>query len=130
MNRRSRLGAPQRKRRWPKPSGAQVHQLDRGDNAWMLTSSALVLMMTAPGLAMFYGGLVRKKNVLSVHHAVHVSDGPDDRDLGPVGYSLSFGGSERLDRQRRLPVHEGVQATWIDGKLGDSAAHGSTTFPC
>jgi len=35
-----------------------------GDNAWMLTSSALVLMMTGPGLALFYGGLVRKKNVL------------------------------------------------------------------
>ncbi|PYV48541.1 MAG: ammonia channel protein, partial [Acidobacteria bacterium] len=33
------------------------------DNAWMLTSSALVLMMTGPGLALFYGGLVRKKNV-------------------------------------------------------------------
>jgi len=36
-----------------------------GDNAWMLTCSALVLMMTGPGLALFYGGLVRKKNVLS-----------------------------------------------------------------
>src|SRR6202142_3011125 len=36
-----------------------------GDNAWMLTSSALVLMMTGPGLILFYGGLVRKKNVLS-----------------------------------------------------------------
>src|SRR5271166_191769 len=36
-----------------------------GDNAWMLMSSALVLMMTGPGLALFYGGLVRKKNVLS-----------------------------------------------------------------
>ena len=35
-----------------------------GDNAWMLTSAALVLMMTGPGLALFYGGLVRKKNVL------------------------------------------------------------------
>ena len=35
-----------------------------GDNAWMLTSTALVLMMTAPGLALFYAGLVRKKNVL------------------------------------------------------------------
>src|SRR5215468_2740990 len=34
------------------------------DNAWMLTSAALVLMMTGPGLALFYGGLVRKKNVL------------------------------------------------------------------
>src|SRR5262245_35423769 len=39
--------------------------LDKGDNAWILTSSALVLMMTAPGLAMFYGGLVRKKNVVN-----------------------------------------------------------------
>jgi Amt family ammonium transporter len=36
-----------------------------GDNAWMLVSSALVLMMTAPGLILFYGGLVRTKNVLS-----------------------------------------------------------------
>jgi ammonium transporter, Amt family len=35
-----------------------------GDNAWMLVSSALVLMMTGPSLALFYGGLVRKKNVL------------------------------------------------------------------
>src|SRR5260370_24031014 len=35
-----------------------------GDNAWMLVSAALVLMMTAPGLALFYGGLVRRKNVL------------------------------------------------------------------
>src|SRR5690242_17205944 len=36
-----------------------------GDNAWMLTSAALVLMMTGPGLALFYGGLVRRKNVLA-----------------------------------------------------------------
>ena len=36
-----------------------------GDNSWILVSSALVLMMTGPGLALFYGGLVRKKNVLS-----------------------------------------------------------------
>ena len=49
------------------PTAAPVPKpLDRGDNAWMLISSALVLMMTAPGLAMFYGGLVRKKNVLGV----------------------------------------------------------------
>src|SRR5262249_26106076 len=40
-------------------------KLDTGDTAWMLTSSALVLMMTIPGLALFYGGLVRGKNVLS-----------------------------------------------------------------
>lgn len=40
--------------------------ISNADNAWMLVSSALVLMMTGPGLALFYGGLVRKKNVLSV----------------------------------------------------------------
>jgi ammonium transporter, Amt family len=39
--------------------------INSGDNAWMLVSSALVLMMTAPGLILFYGGLVRRKNVLS-----------------------------------------------------------------
>src|SRR5215471_8055388 len=37
-----------------------------GDNAWMLTSAALVLMMTGPGLALFYGGLVRRKNTLAI----------------------------------------------------------------
>jgi Amt family ammonium transporter len=40
--------------------------IDTGDTAWMLTSTALVLMMTIPGLALFYGGMVRKKNVLSI----------------------------------------------------------------
>jgi Amt family ammonium transporter len=40
-------------------------KIDTGDNAWMLASSALVLMMTGPGLALFYGGLVRRKNVLA-----------------------------------------------------------------
>jgi Amt family ammonium transporter len=40
-------------------------KIDSGDTAWMLTSSALVLMMTIPGLALFYGGMVRKKNVLA-----------------------------------------------------------------
>ena len=40
--------------------------LDTGDTAWMLTSTAIVLLMTIPGLALFYGGMVRKKNVLSV----------------------------------------------------------------
>src|ERR1700733_9294080 len=40
--------------------------VDKGDTAWMLVSSALVLMMSVPGLALFYGGLVRTKNMLSV----------------------------------------------------------------
>ena len=40
--------------------------LDTGDTAWILTATALVLFMTIPGLSLFYGGLVRAKNVLSV----------------------------------------------------------------
>jgi Amt family ammonium transporter len=40
-------------------------KVDSGDTAWMLASTALVLMMTVPGLALFYGGMVRKKNVLA-----------------------------------------------------------------
>ncbi|MET5021568.1 ammonia channel protein, partial [Burkholderia pseudomallei] len=39
--------------------------INSGDTAWMLTSTALVLLMTIPGLALFYGGMVRKKNVLA-----------------------------------------------------------------
>ena len=47
------------------PSVAPLVTVNTGDNAWLLASSALVLMMTAPGLILFYGGLVRTKNVLS-----------------------------------------------------------------
>ncbi|MGO9635757.1 MAG: ammonium transporter [Steroidobacteraceae bacterium] len=47
------------------PQLVSVDKINSGDTAWMLTSTALVLMMTIPGLALFYGGMVRKKNVLS-----------------------------------------------------------------
>ncbi|NNM83488.1 MAG: ammonium transporter [Burkholderiales bacterium] len=47
------------------PFMLEVGKINSGDNAWMLTSTALVLMMTIPGLALFYGGMVRKKNVLA-----------------------------------------------------------------
>src|SRR5258705_4995783 len=50
----------------PAPAAAQApaSKIDKGDTAWMLTSSLLVLMMTAPGLALFYGGIVRQKKAL------------------------------------------------------------------
>ncbi len=48
----------------PAPAAA-APKIDSGDTAWMLTSTALVLMMTIPGLALFYGGMVRKMNVLA-----------------------------------------------------------------
>ncbi len=62
------------------------------NNSWVLTSSALVLMMTAPGLAMFYCGLVRKKNVLSVIMQCVFLMGLMAVIWALYGYSLSFGG--------------------------------------
>ena len=61
------------------------------DNAWMLTSSALVLMMTGPGLALFYGGLVRRKNILSTMMQSFAMMGIITVLWGLVSYSLAFG---------------------------------------
>ncbi|HEY1801860.1 MAG TPA: ammonium transporter [Terriglobales bacterium] len=61
------------------------------DNAWMLTSAALVLMMTGPGLALFYGGLVRKKNVLSVMMQSFAMMALITILWGLVSFSLAFG---------------------------------------
>lgn len=64
-----------------------------GHNAWMLTSSALVLFMTVPGLALFYGGLVRKKNVLSVMMQCLFLMALMTVLWALYGYSLAFGGT-------------------------------------
>jgi Amt family ammonium transporter len=61
------------------------------DNAWMLTSAALVLMMTGPGLALFYGGLVRKKNVLGTMMQSFAMMAVITVLWGLVSYSLAFG---------------------------------------
>ena len=61
------------------------------DNAWMLTSSALVLLMTGPGLALFYGGLVRKKNVLGTMMQSFAMMAVITVLWAIVGYSLAFG---------------------------------------
>src|SRR3977135_554291 len=56
---------PRAPRHRPEPFRVTNDKVSSGDTAWMLTSTALVLMMTIPGLALFYGGMVRKKNVLA-----------------------------------------------------------------
>jgi Amt family ammonium transporter len=66
-------------------------ELNAGDTAWMLTSTLLVLLMTLPGLALFYGGLVRTKNLLSVLMQCLVSAGAIGVLWVLVGYSLAFG---------------------------------------
>ena len=65
--------------------------LDTGNTAWLLTSSALVLMMTLPGLALFYAGLVRAKNTLSLFMQCLVSAGVVGVLWIVIGYTLSFG---------------------------------------
>ena len=64
-----------------------------GHNAWMMTSAALVLFMTLPGLALFYGGLVRSKNVLSIMAQCLGITGMVTILWWAVGYSLVFGKS-------------------------------------
>jgi len=63
-----------------------------GDNAWMLVSAALVLMMTGPGLALFYGGLVRRKNTLAIMMQSFLLMALISVLWALVGYSLCFGG--------------------------------------
>ena len=62
-----------------------------GDNAWMLVSAALVLLMTGPGLALFYGGLVRKKNILGTMMQSFAMMGMVTIIWALFGYSLAFG---------------------------------------
>jgi ammonium transporter, Amt family len=68
----------------------EVASLDSGDTAWMLTSTAIVLLMTIPGLALFYGGMVRKKNVLSVVMQAFTITCLMTIVWFAVGYSLAF----------------------------------------
>lgn len=70
--------------------------LNSGDTAWMMTSTALVLFMTLPGLALFYGGLVRRKNVLSVLAQCLGIAGLATIMWWAFGYSLSFSGEGKF----------------------------------
>ncbi|MCL4766163.1 MAG: ammonium transporter [Hyphomicrobiaceae bacterium] len=71
--------------------------LDTGDTAWMLTSTVLVLMMTIPGLALFYGGMVRKKNVLATTMQSFATCCLMTVMWMAVGYSLAFGDGGALN---------------------------------
>src|SRR5665213_348768 len=81
-----------------------------GDNAWMLTSAALVLMMTGPGLALFYGGLVRKKNVLSTMMHSFVLMATVSILWAVIGYSLAFGEGNAFFGDLRYLFLSGVGA--------------------
>ena len=85
--------------------------VNTGDNAWMLISSALVLMMTAPGLILFYGGLVRTKNVLSTMMHSLVLMALMSTLWMVFGYSLAFGeGNAFFGSLTQYPFLQGVGA--------------------
>ena len=69
---------------------AQAATLDTGNTAWMLTATGLVLFMTLPGLALFYGGLVRSKNVLSIMAQCMGIAGLVTLLWWAFGYSMTF----------------------------------------
>ncbi|WP_223271628.1 ammonium transporter [Colwellia hornerae] len=73
------------------PSFASNDELNGANTAWILTSTALVLMMTLPGLALFYGGLVRRKNILSILMQCFSIAALSSILWFVVGYSLAFG---------------------------------------
>ena len=78
---------------WAQDAVAAPPVIDSGDTAWVLTASALVLMMTLPGLALFYGGLVRAKNMLNVLVQCFAAAAVIGVLWIVVGYSLAFSGS-------------------------------------
>jgi Amt family ammonium transporter len=92
-----------------------------GDNAWMLVSAALVLMMTGPGLALFYGGLVRRKNTLAIMMQSFLLMALISVLWALVGYSLCFGGSG--------PVIGGFEHAFLRGVGADPNPDYAGTIP-
>ncbi len=71
-------------------------KIDAGDTAWMITATALVLFMSIPALALFYGGLVRRKNVLNIFMQCMIIVAVISIEWVVCGYSMSFGSSEGI----------------------------------
>jgi ammonium transporter, Amt family len=94
---------------------AKPGQFDAADNAWVLVSSALVLMMTAPGLALFYCGLVRRKNVLSVIMQCVFLMCLMTVIWALYGYSLVFGGGGAWWGGEKYLLMQGVGPFWENG---------------
>ncbi|MBN8927600.1 MAG: ammonia channel protein [Rhodospirillales bacterium 69-11] len=110
-------------------------KIDSGDTAWMLTSTALVLMMTIPGLALFYAGMVRKKNVLATMMQSFTICALVTIVWTVAGYSLAFtnGGAYVGDMSRFLlhgigeHIVKGVDQAFVLGAGTDGAV--TTTVP-
>src|SRR5580765_4327558 len=113
----------------PKTVNEKLAQLDQrvttaqssADNAWMLVSAALVLMMTGPGLALFYGGLVRRKNTLAIMMQSFLVMALISVMWALVGYSLCFGGN--------WPVIGGFEHAFLRGVGADPNPDYAGTIP-
>ena len=95
-------------------------EIDSGNTAWILTSTALVLFMTLPGLALFYGGLVRKKNVLSVlMQCISVACLASVLWL-VIGYSLAFGDGNQWIGDTSKMFLSGVGRDTLSGDIPET----------
>jgi len=105
-------------------------KIDTGDTAWMLTSTALVLMMTVPGVALFYAGMVRKKNVLATMMQSFFVCALVGVVWMVIGYSLAFGeGNAYVGDLSRL-LMTGMAENWDKPfTLGSGDAAVATTIP-
>src|ERR1017187_993529 len=109
------------------PTVMKFTDINSGDTAWMLTSSALVLMMTIPGLALFYGGMVRKKNVLATLMQSFAITCVVTILWWVIGYSWAFTpGSAYLGGSSRLLMN-GMTFMKDAGKL--TVSHLALTIP-
>ena len=88
---------------------ARRRPIDAGDTAWMIAATGLVLMMSIPGLALFYAGMVRKKNVLATMAQTVVAVGVGSLLWFAVGYSLAFTGEGAVigSFERAVPRRHG-----------------------
>jgi Amt family ammonium transporter len=98
---------------------AATSKFDSGDTAWMLISSALVLMMTIPGLALFYGGMVRKKNVLATLAQSFGATCIVTLLWMVIGYSLAFTGNANAGLNQFI----GGFDQFLLGKMGVNAVN-------
>ncbi|MDW5441013.1 ammonium transporter [Polaromonas sp. SM01] len=96
---------------------AVTPKLDSGDTAWMLTSTMLVILMVIPGLALFYGGLSRSKNMLSVLVQVFVIFALITLLWAVYGYSLAFGGEGTFFAGFDKLFLKGIAADTLSGAL-------------
>jgi Amt family ammonium transporter len=104
------------------PSVASSEMIDSGDTAWMLTSTALVLFMTLPGLALFYAGLVRRRNVLSVLMQCFAIACVMSVLWVVCGYSLAFDEST-------TGLVGGLSLAWLNGISFDTPSNILPTIP-